>query len=242
MRLCSMLDWDSSFFGLRIARYMRSGMTPAQASRVGSWCASTEVDCLYFLADPGDGASLGSAHRLGMRVAGTRVELRASIARMPTRDEAGSARPALLSDIPRLEELAGVIHTSSRFFVDPGFGRRKASAMFASWIGKCSADPRCTLLVAGDVGRPDGYCAVGERGGEGVIELLGIAPENRGGGLGRSLLAAAADSMRCAGLETVSVVTQAGSAGAVGFYERLGFVTDRVGIWFHYWPSPGRHR
>lgn len=232
-----MLDWDSSFFGLRIARYARDGMSEVQSAAVESWCSSNSVDCLYFLADPGDCVSLGSAHRLGMRVAGIRAELRAETARIQASETSGSVRRALPSDIPPLESLASEIHTSSRFFVDPGFGRARASAMFASWIWNCFTDPRCTLLVAGNAGEPGGYCSIRERAGEGVIELLGVAPANRSGGLGRALVAAASGVLRDAGLGDVSVVTQAGAAGALGFYERLGFVTERVGIWLHYWPK-----
>ncbi|MDM7991990.1 MAG: GNAT family N-acetyltransferase [Candidatus Fermentibacter sp.] len=238
-RLCSMLEWDSSFFGLRIARYARVGMTPAQAASVKSWCSSNAVDCLYFLADPGDGPSLGSAHGLGMRAAGIRAEMRVETARIPASETAGPVRRAIPSDIPLLEDLATENHTSSRFFVDPGFGRKRASAMFSYWMRKCFSDPRCTLLVAGDAGRPGGYCAVRDRAGEGVIELLGVAPGNRSAGLGKALVSAASRILGDAGVAHVSVVTQAGTAGAMGFYERLGFVTDRMGIWFHYWPSLG---
>src|SRR5580692_11677654 len=47
--LCQLLDWDSAFFGFRIARLRQSELTPPILSDVFDWCDREEVRCLYFL-------------------------------------------------------------------------------------------------------------------------------------------------------------------------------------------------
>ena len=51
--LCQLLDWDSEFFGFRIARLRQSDLTPLILSDVFEWCDREEVRCLYFLVSAG---------------------------------------------------------------------------------------------------------------------------------------------------------------------------------------------
>jgi ribosomal protein S18 acetylase RimI-like enzyme len=240
--LCRLLDWDTDFFELRIARYLRPVMSPDQAGRVREWCRENRIDCLYFLADPCCAKSLSSARRLGMTPAGIRVELEAPAEAIPYEPVPPWIRPAAAADLKALRALAPTLHRASRFFVDPGFGRSRAAALYEVWITKCFYQPSCTLFVS-DTGKgPEGYCAVASTGTEGSIELLGVAPRLRGRGSGRSLALAGLAAIARSGATGLSTATQAGGDGALGFYEKLGFTTRSAGLWFHYWPrlDPGR--
>ena len=48
--LCNLLDWDTAFFKLRIARVCGDSLTRDDAQSVDAWCSSNSIDCLYFLA------------------------------------------------------------------------------------------------------------------------------------------------------------------------------------------------
>src|SRR5215467_10800049 len=51
---CEYLEWDSEFFGRRIARTKIPRLTDELVRRIEEWCALERVECLYFLADSSD--------------------------------------------------------------------------------------------------------------------------------------------------------------------------------------------
>jgi ribosomal protein S18 acetylase RimI-like enzyme len=64
---------------------------------------------------------------------------------------------------------------------------------------------------------------VSERGGIGAIQNVGVIPEYRGRGLGRTLVLKALHAFRDAGLALGRLEVTADNAAAVGLYRRLGF-------------------
>jgi len=65
------------------------------------------------------------------------------------------------------------------------------------------------------------------------IENLAVAPEARGRGLGRRLLAGAEDKARAGGFLEVRLSTNAAFETNVAFYRRGGFVVDREEAFAH---------
>jgi ribosomal protein S18 acetylase RimI-like enzyme len=55
------------------------------------------------------------------------------------------------------------------------------------------------------------------------VQALAVAPQARGGGVGRALMQAAEDYARSLGLASVSLHTWVFNTGAHDFYERLGY-------------------
>ena len=70
---------------------------------------------------------------------------------------------------------------------------------------------------------------------QGEIGLLAIGEEARGKGFGSCLVAAALDWFGEHGARQVSVVTQGRNVAAQKLYQRSGFVTDSVALWYHKW-------
>lgn len=82
------------------------------------------------------------------------------------------------------------------------------------------AEPRrCLHLKACVAGRLAGVVLVKDHWN---LCSLFVAPESQGGGIGRALVEAA--SAACAGRSPRSALLLNAAPGAVGFYERLGFV------------------
>jgi ribosomal protein S18 acetylase RimI-like enzyme len=79
-----------------------------------------------------------------------------------------------------------------------------------------------------DVGETIGLAALGVRGERGWIGGFGLAPDARGKGLGRDLLAAVLNAARQRGLRRVQLEVLAGNAPAIALYERGGFRRTRV--------------
>jgi ribosomal protein S18 acetylase RimI-like enzyme len=235
-----LLEWDSGFFGLRIARYSAPAMDEGQARAVRESCRRDGIDCMYFLAGPHDVASLESARALSMRHTGIRLVFRLSPLAPCPADEASRTRPAREDDLPALERLASALHSTSRFFLDPGFDRAKAGELYSIWLEKSFQDPECMLLSAGGPGHPTGYClARMTSDGTSTLELLGVEPELKGTGLGRALMLSGLGWLRSKGAGEARLVTQGGGPGLVSFYEKAGFTVESVKLWFHYWPALG---
>lgn len=76
-----------------------------------------------------------------------------------------------------------------------------------------------SFLRAGAAARPDGVVGIEPLGGFGLLRSLAVAPEARGGGVGRALVAAAEDRARRGGLRTLFLLT----TSAEPFFARLGY-------------------
>jgi ribosomal protein S18 acetylase RimI-like enzyme len=63
---------------------------------------------------------------------------------------------------------------------------------------------------------------------EAYIHFVGVAPERRGEGIGRSLYEHFFDEVRSVGRSVVRCVTSPVNQGSVAFHEAMGFEVDRV--------------
>jgi dTDP-4-amino-4,6-dideoxy-D-galactose acyltransferase len=236
---CELLEWDSDFFGLRVARCHETHLSVDAVGRVTAWSRVNRVDCLYFLAQSGDCETVPAVEDAGFRLVDVRVELgRAAAAPEPV-CAGSSIRPAREGDVPALRGLAAVNHRDSRFYADRHFARGRCDQLYATWIEKSCSGWADLVLVAEGEGRVLGYISCHRRDEEGQIGLLGVAREAQGTGLGARLIAAALSWFAAERLPRVAVVTQGRNTRAIRLYERCGFVTRSQGLWFHYWPGRG---
>ncbi|MCE9531430.1 MAG: GNAT family N-acetyltransferase, partial [Planctomycetes bacterium] len=78
----------------------------------------------------------------------------------------------------------------------------------------------------------DGYCGtiqgVREETGQGMIQNLGIVPEQRGLGLGKALLLKSLHGFREVGLKQVFLEVSARNRRAVRLYHQLGFTIHKT--------------
>ena len=74
---------------------------------------------------------------------------------------------------------------------------------------------------------------------EAYIHFVGVAPEQRGEGLGRELYERFFDAVRVDGRAVVRCVTSPQNGGSVAFHEALGFEVERVA---HDYDGPGEDR
>ncbi|HEY3418265.1 MAG TPA: GNAT family N-acetyltransferase [Armatimonadota bacterium] len=185
--------------------------------------------CLYLLTAM-EGRT--EVDRWGFRLADIRMTLERNTGAVTP---GKGVRPARDADIPALAAIARESHTDSRFYADPGFPRERCDALYQTWIEKSCRGYAKAVLVAEQDGRPAGYITCDWSEDVGHIGLVAVAGWARGAGLGRELVNASVDLFLRGELRRVSVVTQGRNVSAQRLYQRCGFLTASVQLWYHRW-------
>jgi dTDP-4-amino-4,6-dideoxy-D-galactose acyltransferase len=233
-----LLDWDSAFFGFRIAQLTRHSLTDELADQVIRWCSRNDIRCLYFLAASDDPQTVVSAEKHGLRLVDVRLTLELCLngdSPPPSR----SVRPYQHADLEALRQIAAVSHRDSRFYFDPGFPGERCDALYQTWIEQsCRGYAQGVLVIESDSG-PGGYitCHLAEDG-VGSIGLIAVSANARGKGLGRKLVNSAISWFSERNTKRVSVVTQGRNIGGQRLYQNCGFRTCACQLWYHWWSSP----
>jgi dTDP-4-amino-4,6-dideoxy-D-galactose acyltransferase len=243
--LCELLEWDTEFFGHRIARVNGNRLDERLASEVVQWCRRERIDCLYLLTDAADVQSITTAehHSFGMKDVRLTYKKRLSPPLKEPSLESPSGvrmRDSRPEDLSVLESLSEGNYTESRFYFDRRFNRQAVSLMYKIWIRKSVEGEAERVWVLEWNGRPAGFITCHLLGGRtGQCRLGGLHPALRGKGLGRHLYDTALHWFAQQGVETVIYVTQARNVQAQRLFQRLGFLSDSTQIWYHKWFDHG---
>lgn len=139
-------------------------------------------------------------------------------------------RPATRADLPTILEM----------LADDSLGANRESADdpgYAAAFDQIEADPRNTLIVADRAGEVVGTMqltyipGLSRRGGERLqIEAVRIRADQRGHGLGRTMIQWAIDQARARGCRLVQLTTDKRRVDAHRFYASLGFASSHEGM------------
>lgn len=230
---CQVLDWDTEFFGFRIARLTGTPRSSVEMRAVLDWCTAERVRCLYYLApsDDADVMRIADEHRFGF------VDIRLTLERQIDNHVAPSSnvRPFRQEDLISLTAIAKSAHTDSRFYYDGGFPRQRCDELYQLWIEKsCRGFAEC-VLVAEEDRRAAGYITCHCEGETGRIGLVATADWARGAGVGQQLVRSSLEFFQRRGVKRIQVVTQGRNTSAQRLYQRCGFLTRSVELWYHRW-------
>jgi dTDP-4-amino-4,6-dideoxy-D-galactose acyltransferase len=234
---CELLPWDTDHFGFTIARVRGETLTADRAEQVDAWCARAGVVCLYWLAAPGDADSAATAEARGFREADLRLVFARSLEPANSEPLPTGLRFADPADTPRLVEIARTSYRLTRFYFDPKFPKARVEALYTVWIDRSLAGMADAVLVAGPVGEPTGFitCHRAASAESARIGLVGVDARSQGQGIGPILLRGAIEWFRDTGASRVEVATQGRNLSAQRLYQRGGFVSDSVKVWYHKW-------
>jgi dTDP-4-amino-4,6-dideoxy-D-galactose acyltransferase len=239
---CVELPWDSDFFGFKIGRVEGDTLTETLVQRIEHWSQRNDIACLYFLARADDPVTSRLAEDNGYHL----VDIRLTFLRRLTRAglEEGSSpsrsliiRAASADDLQTLLPVASSSYQDSRFFYDSRFPRHLSQALYEVWLTTSLSGYAQGFLVAEINGSAVGYvtCHLDNANGQGTIGLVGVAAEARGHGAGSALVNAAVSWLAERQVGEIRVVTQGRNIPAQRLYQRCGFVTDSVQLWYHKW-------
>jgi dTDP-4-amino-4,6-dideoxy-D-galactose acyltransferase len=228
---CSLLQWDTDFWRVRIGRVEGDVLSSELVARIDRWADEHVAACVYFLASGEDPASVHAAEDAGFHLMDLRTELGRDAAPGP----AEGLRLAREEDREILRAIARSSHGITRFYADPRFPNDRCDDLYATWIERSLDGWAQAVLVVEAEGVASGYVSVHLDGERGSIGLIAVDERARGRGLGEALSRGAVDWCAAAGASSVSVVTQGRNAAALRTFERAGFRTQSVGLWFHKW-------
>jgi dTDP-4-amino-4,6-dideoxy-D-galactose acyltransferase len=236
---CEFLDWDTGFFGVRIARVTGHRLDSDAVRDILAWCHDHEIACLYFLADSDHRETVRLSEDAGFRLIDIRLTFRHSHPQQAAAgEESIRLRPAMPGDLPTLQALARTGFRDSRYYYDPCFPVERCDALYETWITRsCEEGYADAVLVADLESMPIGYitCHLSEDNNHGQIGLVGVAPSAQGRGVGRLLVEQSLGWFARHGGEQVDVVTQGRNIAAQRLYQRAGFVTQAAQLWYHKW-------
>jgi len=230
-----LLEWDSAFFGLRIATLTNPPDDEDGFAQVVESARSQGIACIYVLSDIEDHAAIHALNQSGARLVDMRLTFERALtpSDAPTDLEIRNARP---EDIPALRALAASSHGTSRFYADGRFPRDRCDEMFAQWIENSCNGWANVVRVADFDGHVAGYATGHAReSARGEIGLVAVDPRAQGRGLGSRLVTAMLGDLHGLGVTHATVVTQGRNITAQRLYQNRGFRPSRVQTWHHVW-------
>lgn len=238
--LYQFLNWDSNFFGLRIAKVNKPQLDPPGMAEILSWCEQNSIDCLYLLADSTDQESIRLAEDNHFRLVDLRMSMLCQVdsstdAQLPTYDF--TIRPAQSQDINRLRSIARSSFTLTRFYSDGCFPREKCDDLYDVWVTRSCEGFADQVLVAIYNGVPQGFITLHLKPEAGEIGIIGVSQETRGLGIGKALVESALSWYHNQGIRQVTVATQGKNYQAQNFFQHNGFDVYNMHIWYHKWFS-----
>jgi dTDP-4-amino-4,6-dideoxy-D-galactose acyltransferase len=239
--VCELLDWDSRFFGVRVARVVGHTLDDATARSVLSWCNRERIECLYLLAEADSEETVRTAEKYGFGLKDVRVTYRKKLGQspadvVPELPPGVRIRSSYRDDAAILEAIAEGSYLDSRFYYDRGFPRKSVDELYRTWVRQSIAGQADVVLVLENEGRASGFITchiLDERTGQ--CRLGGLDASLRGRGLGQQMYQAALHWFAGRGIETVVYVTQARNIRAQRLFQRLGFLSHSTQYWYHQW-------
>ena len=241
--LCQLLAWDSEFFNCRIARVSGNMLNESRALQIDDWSRSHQIRCLYFLARADDPTTLQTAAKHGFGLMDIRMTLDCALNDAPRQgaailSEGIRVRPFQADDLAGLQSIARTVHGDTRFFKDAHFPRQRAEDLYSTWITSDTQGRAQQVWVAvSEAGQPVGYisCYRDAARMQGQIGLVGVSPQARRRGIGKTLVLAAMDWFRSQDMDVVTVVTSGDNLGAQRLYQQCGFLSRDLELWHHKW-------
>jgi dTDP-4-amino-4,6-dideoxy-D-galactose acyltransferase len=234
-----MLPWDTTFFGVRTARLTAAQLTPHTLATALHECGTERVQVIHCLADGDDDGQVLLLEQAGFHLVDIRITLRWQGMTPPPNVHSTTLvlRNHREDDITALAAIARNSYYQTRYYYDRNYPRERCDALYAEWIIQSCQGGAERVVVAERDRQALGYVTCQRPAGqeEGQIGLVGIRSDARGTGLGQLMVRESLRWFVEEGVRVVTVVTQGRNLSAQRLYQRCGFVTDGLQLWYHKW-------
>lgn len=234
------LDWDTQFFGFKVAQITRPSLDPEQLTMILNSLQEAGVRLAYW---PSETWVPEGSDRIVEKRGGYLVDEKttfvvdvdnASLAQVVPIAVVQSYDPTMAtSDMVALAIQSGEY---SRFALDPNIPRDKFIELYSIWINRSlNRELVDEVLVICEDMRVAGMITLGNKNGRGDIGLVAVDADFRGRGFGQNLVRAAQKWFFAERYTQVQVVTQGKNASACNLYKKCGFSIEKVEYFYHFW-------
>lgn len=224
------LEWDSSFFGLRIAKVTISSQEEFDKLKDNIKTLKEECDLIYIYAKCGLINQSPNVILVDRKVVYTTkiIEPYSFDSHIAEYD-----KPTVSDDLLDLALGSGVY---SRFKKDNYFPAKAYERLYTRWIEQSVNHEIATEVFCYMIdGSPKGLLTLNRKETTGDIGLVATSPLYQGRGIGNAMLAHAKHFMYLKGHNSLNVVTQFDNKAACHLYEKVGFTVKSSTDIFHWW-------
>ena len=229
------LDWDSGFFGYKVASVRPDHMEPEELDTIIKELKKNDYTIAYCFVNPEDIKTIDTLKNVNAFLADSKVTFYKKL--HGENLISGNIKHYPHSFVTsKLKSLALQSGLYSRFKIDPGFINNEFERLYYSWIEKSvSGEIAGKVLVYDENDDEKGFITVSIKGNTGSIGLIAVDTEERGKSIGKNLVLSAFQYFMDNGAETVDVVTQMNNKSACEFYKALSFYVKNVVNVYHLW-------
>lgn len=238
MGLIKFLDWDSKFFGFNVGavnisqkRLGRSSL--ARAILEGR---AKKIRCLYLEIPFNSAQTIAYCSEKNFLLTDFRLTLTKTLSQ--EKSVAPNSINYKLEEkyYPALENIAIQISKQSRYAFDSRFGLRWSRKLYQEWLRKSFYENFCSdFIVYIENKIPVGFITLRVREGAYFIDLIGVARNRHGSGIGGALIDAAIGSLFKKRVRLLKVTTQGRNIKALSLYQGKGFKIESATIFYHKW-------
>ena len=231
------LDWDSDFFGLRVARISEPRLTARELSVLLLELKRSHTRLVYWPSDRKvDGDVIKKLH-------GHLADVKTTFAiDFGTLDLDQCVATDIVEIYTQSMPMAGIVDLAiqsgeqSRYATDPNIPREKFVDLYTIWIKRSLKKEIAAevMIIPGD-DRVRGMITLGEKNGRGDIGLIAVDRDSRGKRYGEKLVRAAQRWFVDNGYELGQVVTQGKNIPACNLYKKCGYHVETVEFFYHFW-------
>jgi dTDP-4-amino-4,6-dideoxy-D-galactose acyltransferase len=231
------LDWDSDFLGIKVARITQPQLDMHELSGTLSELRREKVKLVYWPSEQEFELNTRAQFR------GLLVDLKTTfVVDLSSLDFTKIAHDGIVEpftdsmSMANLEDLAIQSGEYSRFAVDPNLPKEKFASLYKTWIDRSVRKEIASevLVIRGDR-KIVAMVTLGEKNGRGDIGLLAVDTKYRGRKYGEKLVGAAQRWFIGQGYRYGQVVTQGQNIPACNLYLKCHYSVERVEYFYHFW-------
>lgn len=229
------LEWDSIFFAKQVAAIELAD--DDSLANIEETLTHRHFDCCYvFCGYP----SPPERHQLFELMGGQCCDHKITYCKKLVSDSPKNVSRENIEVVSRSEpeilDLAVQSGWHSRFRQDPRL-RYKQPELYRLWVDKCLNSEHSAVLVLRQDGLATAMVCVSATGDSGKIQLIAVAEDCRGRGLGKRLMENAEVFFCRHNCTTAEVVTQLDNVAACKLYEHAGYHKTEIKEVWHVWKS-----
>ncbi len=225
-------EWDSEFFGLKIARLAAMSPVEDRLTTGREEAVRQGVRCLFAELAADEVALPNVPERMGYRLVDLATWMRAPLpGDVPPNEPRVEVLEGGLADVASIGEALSALAPWSKFASDPRFGVSAARRVCKAWVERSAASPDELFLIARIDGEAAGFITCEATPRPRICLIASNVPK---AGVGRPLVSRAMDWAGALGDE-LWVKTSLRNVAALRLYEACGFRIREILYAYHLW-------